>query len=146
MRQAFHVADLLRDGERVVGISGHGVDGQAVEERAEIVVGADGLRSIVATHVEAQSYEAIPRRRASTTAIGQNSPRLASKSTCGPGRYVLTFPTDAGLTCVAAGWRRAEFSRVRTDVEAEFVGPRDGARPGRTCASRASRGAFPWHR
>ena len=121
VRQSFYVADLLREGERVVGITGHGVDGQAVEERAEIVVGADGLRSIVATQVGAPAYEAIPAH----TCIYYS--HWADLTTSGleicprPGRYALTFPTDAGLTCVAVGWRHAEFGRVRTDVEAEFL-------------------------
>jgi flavin-dependent dehydrogenase len=143
VRQGFFVADLLREGERVVGISGHGVDGQAVEDRAEIVVGADGLRSIVATRVEAQSYEAIP---AETCAYYSHWADLATRDLevyLRPGRYVLTFPTDAGLTCVAVGWKHAEFSRVRADVEGEFLSALEAA-PDLAARVRAARRVEPF--
>lgn len=44
----FAVSDLLREGERVVGVRGRGPDGAIRELRADLVVGADGRFSLVA--------------------------------------------------------------------------------------------------
>jgi 2-polyprenyl-6-methoxyphenol hydroxylase-like FAD-dependent oxidoreductase len=60
VRQAFPVDDLVWDGERVVGIRGRRRDGDEVEERADVIVGADGLHSVVASKVAAQAYEVQP--------------------------------------------------------------------------------------
>src|SRR5205085_6512055 len=35
-------------------------------------------------------------------------------------RYLLSFPSDDGLTAVAVGWPRAEFPRVRADAERAY--------------------------
>lgn len=53
--QRVRVGDLVRDstGRRVVGVRGRGPDGGAIEIGAELVVGADGLRSTVARRLGA---------------------------------------------------------------------------------------------
>jgi flavin-dependent dehydrogenase len=143
VRQAFYVADLLRDGERVVGIIGHGVDGQAVEEHAELVVGADGLRSMVAIRVGARAYETIPAQTCIYYSHWADLATTGLEIYLRPGRYALTFPTDAGLTCVAVGWRHSEFGRVRTDVEGEFLSALEAA-PDLAARVRAARRVEPF--
>ena len=59
LREGFSVRELLFEDERVVGIRG-GADGAMVEERARIVVGADGLHSLVAKSVQPPEYQVIP--------------------------------------------------------------------------------------
>ncbi|MBI4014545.1 MAG: geranylgeranyl reductase family protein [Candidatus Aenigmarchaeota archaeon] len=46
--QNFEVTSLLREGSRVVGVSGNGADGGMKEIRAKLVIGADGAFSLVA--------------------------------------------------------------------------------------------------
>ena len=53
VRQGFTVQELLTDGERVVGIRGRSAAGEPVTERARIVIGADGMNSLVARSVKA---------------------------------------------------------------------------------------------
>jgi len=48
------------DGERVTGVRGHSAGGAAVTEEARIVIGADGLHSLVARSVTAPSYDVRP--------------------------------------------------------------------------------------
>ncbi len=119
VREGFAVDSLLREDDRVVGIRGHD-GGGAVEEHAEIVVGADGLRSLVAATTGARAYECILPQTCIYYSHWADLPTDEIHVWLYPGRYVLTFPTDANLTCVAAGWTHAEFSRVRNNVEAEF--------------------------
>jgi 2-polyprenyl-6-methoxyphenol hydroxylase-like FAD-dependent oxidoreductase len=56
VRQEFTVDEILMEGARVVGIRGHGPGKLPVTERARVVVGADGLRSLVARAVNAEQY------------------------------------------------------------------------------------------
>ena len=60
LREGFTVDELLTTGDTVVGIKGHGRDGRAVEERARLVIGADGVNSFVARSVRAQEYDVRP--------------------------------------------------------------------------------------
>ncbi|MGH9372788.1 MAG: NAD(P)/FAD-dependent oxidoreductase, partial [Vicinamibacterales bacterium] len=60
LRETFTVETLLCDGERVAGIKGHSRTGGSVEERAHLVIGADGVHSLVARAVRAEEYEARP--------------------------------------------------------------------------------------
>ena len=48
LREGFVVEEILMEGERVIGIRGHGPDGREVTEQASIVVGADGQYSCAA--------------------------------------------------------------------------------------------------
>jgi 2-polyprenyl-6-methoxyphenol hydroxylase-like FAD-dependent oxidoreductase len=101
VRHGITVTDLVRDGDRVVGIRGHDAAGRAVEERASIVVGADGVNSVVARSVDVARYHVQP---ASTFSVysywhGLEPDRLELYAR--PGRFFIDAPTNDGLTLVA---------------------------------------------
>ena len=56
LREGFAVQELLRDGDRVAGIRGRATGGKTVTEGARIVIGADGMHSLVARAVHAEAY------------------------------------------------------------------------------------------
>ena len=56
VRERFTVEGIEVEGDRVVGIRGHGPDGATVVERARVVVGADGRSSHVARAVRPDTY------------------------------------------------------------------------------------------
>src|SRR5438876_3635701 len=60
LREHFSVQDLLWDGERVSGITGRSASGTTVREQARIVIGADGVHSLVARQVQAPTYNERP--------------------------------------------------------------------------------------
>src|SRR6266498_3031666 len=60
VRENFIVDEILLDGGRVVGIRGAEKGGRMVEERARLVVGADGKHSMVAKAVGAETYRQKP--------------------------------------------------------------------------------------
>ena len=60
LREAFTVETLLWEGDRVSGVRGHTRTGRSVDERARIVIGADGAHSLVAKAVNAREYETRP--------------------------------------------------------------------------------------
>ena len=56
VRETFTVDDLMFADDTVVGIRGHRENGRPVEERARIVIGADGVNSFVARAIRAPEY------------------------------------------------------------------------------------------
>ena len=82
VREGFSVERLLFDGARVAGIGGRSEQGRTVEERARIVIGADGVHSMVAQAVGAPVYDSRPVRRVGTTPISAGSTRRISGCSC----------------------------------------------------------------
>ena len=60
VRESFTVDELLFESDTVVGLRGHGKDAPPVEERARIIIGADGVNSFVARAVRAPDYDVRP--------------------------------------------------------------------------------------
>jgi 2-polyprenyl-6-methoxyphenol hydroxylase-like FAD-dependent oxidoreductase len=117
VREKFAVDCLLWDGDRVSGISGHREHGGRVDERAHVVIGADGAHSIVAKSVMAPEYDAIP---ALTTFFysyysGFDADDLEQYVRDSQG--AACFPTHDGATLIAAVWPCSRFKEIRSDVE-----------------------------
>ena len=60
VREGFVVEEVVIGGGRVTGIRGKSNGGTSMIERARVVVGADGLRSLVARSVRAEQYNEVP--------------------------------------------------------------------------------------
>lgn len=60
LRTGVSVQELLWDGDRVVGIRGQVHGGGIVTEHTPVIIGADGMHSIVARCVDAPVYNAHP--------------------------------------------------------------------------------------
>lgn len=59
-RDGFSVQEIASDGDRVTGLRGRTRSGVIVNEEARIVIGADGMRSLVARAVRATEYNLKP--------------------------------------------------------------------------------------
>ncbi|MFL5343200.1 MAG: NAD(P)/FAD-dependent oxidoreductase [Hyalangium sp.] len=57
VREGFVVEELISEGDRVVGIRGRTREGTRVEERARVVIGADGRNSFVARTLKLPKYD-----------------------------------------------------------------------------------------
>jgi 2-polyprenyl-6-methoxyphenol hydroxylase-like FAD-dependent oxidoreductase len=107
------------DGDRITGVRGHARGGAPLEERARLVVGADGRRSLVARAV-APAY----RTRPSLTCVyyaywnGVASEREI-EAYFRPRRVIVAFPTNDGQVCTYLAWPRAELRSVRADADAQ---------------------------
>src|SRR5205085_1045447 len=117
----FSVDELLWEDNLVTGIRGRDRDGTPCVERARLVVGADGFRSTVAEGVGAPSYEVMPAQTCFYFSFWSGVPSDGLELFLRAGRFSILFRTNDGLTLVGVGWRRAEFARVRADVENEFM-------------------------
>ena len=121
VRERFSVLELLSEGDRVTGIRGRTDNGAVVEERAPIVVGADGHHSMVARTVKAETYNERPTLTCGYYSYWSGLPCETIEVYMRPKpAFLLAFPTNDGLTCVAIQVPVAEFATFRTDVEASF--------------------------
>lgn len=122
LRQGVSVRELIREGDAVVGVRGHAKDKTPIEERARIVIGADGLHSIVAREVAAEEYDTKPTLTFGyyTYWTGVNDQEMHIWF-FEDGHGVLSFPTHDGLSCVGVGGAIDEFPEFRKDIEGNYL-------------------------
>jgi 2-polyprenyl-6-methoxyphenol hydroxylase-like FAD-dependent oxidoreductase len=122
VREDFTVADVVIDDGRVVGIRGHGKDGQTVTEHAQVVIGADGRYSLVARAVGPEQYNEKPQLLCGYYSYWSGLPVEGRFDVyVRPGRGWATAPTHDGLTLVVAGWPFAELEANRHDIEGNYM-------------------------
>ena len=117
IREGFTVESLLFDGDTVVGIRGHERNRPSVEERARLVIGADGVHSFVAKSVSAREHD---RRAIAVCAyysyfsdVPQDDIELFVRDHCALGGA----PTNDGLHLVMVNWPAHQFAEVRRDID-----------------------------
>lgn len=121
VRERFPVSEVLVEDGRVVGVRGRGRGGRDVVERARVVVGADGLHSLVARAVRPPQYHEKPRLLCGYYAYWSGLPMDGRFETYDrPGRAFAAWPTNDDLTLVIAGWPYREFAANRNDVEGNY--------------------------
>jgi flavin-dependent dehydrogenase len=122
VRERFSVTGVLFEDGRVAGIRGHSRDGRSVTERARVVVGADGLHSLVAHAVGSDQYYEKPRLQCSYYTYFSGLPMDGRfEAYVRPGRGFGVLPTNDDLTLVIAGWPIAEFEANKSDVEGNYL-------------------------
>jgi len=121
LREGFFVEEILRDGDRVTGIQGRGPGGRSVKEQARIVIGADGMRSLVARSVQAPTYQAKPALTCVYYGYWSGVPLAGAEIYMRPRRMFITFPTNEKLACIYVAWPISEFHTVRADIAGNFL-------------------------
>jgi 2-polyprenyl-6-methoxyphenol hydroxylase-like FAD-dependent oxidoreductase len=116
-REAFTVENLVFDGDTVVGVRGRHRSGAIAEERARLVIGADGVHSLVAKLVRAPEYDRRPVGACAYYSyfsdVEQDDVELYVRDHCAVGGA----PTNDGLHLVMVNWPTAEFPAVRADID-----------------------------
>ena len=115
VREDYNVDEVLVEDGRVVGIR----RGER-EDRARIVIGADGRNSLVAKAVHAVNYNTKPRLQYSYYTYFSGLPTDQFETFVRPDRGFACAPTNDGLTMVVAGWPYAEAQAYKADVEGNF--------------------------
>jgi len=121
LREAFSVQELLIDGDQVTGIRGRAAGGPTVNETARIVIGADGMRSIVARSVQADTYEVYPRLACYYYAYWSGLPAESLELYPRDGLIVGAFPTGPDTSMVFVGRPVEQFAAVREGVEGSYL-------------------------
>jgi flavin-dependent dehydrogenase len=122
VRESFSVDGLVVEDGTVRGIRGRTNGGGAVVERAKVVIGADGVNSIVARAVGAAKYHEVPALEALYLAYWSGLPtdgefQLYQRGDRGFG----AVPTNDGLTVALATWPIWDFEANRHDLLGNYL-------------------------
>jgi 2-polyprenyl-6-methoxyphenol hydroxylase-like FAD-dependent oxidoreductase len=120
VRQAFTVDELLFEDGTVAGLRGHGASGTPVQERARIVIGADGVHSFVARAVRASEYDARPVAVCAYYSYFSDVEQDDLELYLRPHTAFGGAPTHDSLHLVMVNWPARDFPAVRADVEERF--------------------------
>src|SRR5688572_26487315 len=117
VREGFTVDELLVADDTVIGIRGHAKGTKSIEERARIVIGADGVNSFVARTVRAPEYDAEPVAACAYysyfSGLRQDDIELYVREHVAFGGA----PTNGGLDLVMVNWPTRDFPTIRNDVD-----------------------------
>jgi flavin-dependent dehydrogenase len=109
------VTALLNDGNnQVCGVRLRGPDSHEYEERARLVIGADGMRSTVAALAGAEMRRKDPHMTCVYYSLWRDLPACFEFYEK-PGNWVAVIPTNDNLTVVSAYFAQHLFPQVRTD-------------------------------
>jgi flavin-dependent dehydrogenase len=120
LREGFSLQELLMDGDRVTGIRGRSAGGRTVTEEAHLVIGDDGMRSLVAREVQAPQYRRVPSLSCGYYSYWSGIKIAGVEFYPREGCTMLAFPTNDGLVCVACIWPHELFPTIRADIEGNF--------------------------
>ncbi len=88
---------------------------------ARLVVGADGRHSLIAAEVGSKTYTDESPLTFVYYSYWSGVPTPSPTYHMRPGRLILRWPTNDGLTCIYVGGRHSEFAEFRRDVEGNFM-------------------------
>lgn len=120
LRTGFSVQELMMGGERVIGIRGRSAVGTPVTEEAHLVIGADGMRSLVARAVQAPEYHRVPSLTCGYYSYWSGIDIEGVEFYPRDGCTMLALPTNDSLVCVACIWPHEMFPTIRADIEGNF--------------------------
>ena len=122
VREGFSVEAVVREDGRATGIRGHGKGGRAVTESARVVVGADGLHSVVARDVVPEEYHVRPPLQVAYYTYWSGLPMDGRfEGYDREDRSWAAWPTNDGLTLVIAGWPISQFETNKHDIERHYM-------------------------
>jgi flavin-dependent dehydrogenase len=120
VREGVSVQELLRDGERVTGVRARSRDGATFTEEARVVIGADGMHSMVARAVDAPEYNTHEAMNCGYYSYWSGI-EIDGAHLCLNGKTgFLAFPTNDDMVCVALMRPLSDFHEFRTDIDGHF--------------------------
>ncbi len=120
LRERVAVEELTWDGNRVCGIKARTAAGASLAERARVVIGADGVHSLVARAVHAREYDVKPPIATYYYSYYSGYQADDIEQYVRPQQGAGFFPTHDGLTLVAGVWPNRKFPSIREDIEGHF--------------------------
>ncbi len=144
VREGYTVEELLVRDDDVVGIRGRGQRRHSGDERARVVVGADGVHSFVARSVRASEYDCTPAAACGYYSYFSGVPQTDIELHVRDGLAFGGAPTNDGLCLVMVNWPASEFLAVRADVDGRVMAALETA-PGYAGRVRQGRREEKWY-
>jgi flavin-dependent dehydrogenase len=116
LRDGFSVQELLWDNGRVTGIRGRH-KGAAVTEKGRIVVGADGMFSVVAKAVKAPESKNSAPLEGSWYAYWSGVPMKGWHLWLRPDRVIFAYNTNDSLSLIGVAFCARDLAAVRPNIE-----------------------------
>lgn len=121
MRDRFTFEDVIVEGGAVVGIVGRDATRSGIEERAKVVVGADGRHSTVADKIGAEMQEYIAPLTCGAYSYWSGFDAEGTEVYMGDRVTTIMFPTDEDQMVLIALKRVEEFENMRRNLQDEYV-------------------------
>ncbi len=123
VRTGFDVEGVLTDGQRVTGVRGRarGTASTLIQERADLVIGADGKHSTIASAVRAEHYRERPTATVACYTYWSGLPVARGELYQRPGRTVAVFPTNDNQTMVYTAAPIAALTEFRDNTERAYL-------------------------
>ena len=127
VREDAIVDSVIFDGDHAVGVRGRMKGGGPFEERARLVIGADGKHSLVARDVRAPVIKEKPASSGAFYTYWEGIELSVGEIYSGPGWAVGAWPTNDRLTMLFVSIPISAFERFRADTEGQFSAVLDRA-------------------
>jgi flavin-dependent dehydrogenase len=125
VREGFSVSELIFDGDRVIGVRGTSGTG-VFEERARLVIGADGKYSRVTSAVRPDVYHDRGRLTCNFYAYWSDLPVQGAELYVRDGLFAVFEATNFGLTMGTVALPVKEFGQFRRNLALNFQLALDG--------------------
>jgi 2-polyprenyl-6-methoxyphenol hydroxylase-like FAD-dependent oxidoreductase len=121
LREGFLVQELCVEDGRVTGAYGSLRGGTREKLQARLVIGADGLHSLVARSMQASTYNTHPIFGCAYYAYWSGVPHMGAEVYLRDQRAIVLFPTNDGCVVLYVAWPYQEFARYRADIENNYL-------------------------
>lgn len=121
LREGCPALDLRMEDGRVVGVIARPRGGRRETLRARMVIGADGLHSLVARIVQAPEYNVRPAMSCAYYSYWSGVPWSGVEVYLRKRRAIVLFPTNDGLVNIYVAWPHEEFVWYRAAVEQNYL-------------------------
>ena len=121
VREGFTVDEVLVEEGVVAGVRGRNADGRVAEERAAVVIGADGRNSMVARAVQAADYLTTPPLQFCVYSYWRDLPADGFEIYIRPDRGMAAVATNDDETLLIVGWPTAEEQAYKADIEGNYL-------------------------
>ena len=121
LRERFSVNEILSEGGSIEGVRGRTISGSTVTETGRIVIGADGMHSLVARTIRSGTYNEKPPLTCWYYSYWSGVDVEGVEAYPRDGRWIVAAPTNDALTMIIVAWTNKEFDQFRADIEGNFL-------------------------
>ena len=121
LREKCSVEEILIEGGQVRGVKCKSDSGSRFEEKARLVIGADGPASRVARSVDAEEYHRRPIIQGTIWSYWSGVGLRGLEVYLPPYESIYAWPTSGGCVLIGGNWLPDKFEEARQDIEESYM-------------------------